>query len=104
MLLNSIGVETQVAYSGPEALDAVPEYKPDVVFLDLGMPRMDGCETARRIRATTIGAEIPLIALSGWGRSEDREITSKAGFSHHFVKPIALDALRQVLAPESIGG
>ncbi|QGM45468.1 ATP-binding protein [Methylocystis heyeri] len=98
LLLKSMGVESRVAYGGQEALGAVSDFEPHVVFLDLGMPLMDGYETAKRIQAAPGGKDIVLVALSGWGRSEDRERTRTAGFSHHFVKPMDLAALRHLLA------
>ncbi|WP_424362923.1 ATP-binding protein [Methylocystis parvus] len=97
LLLTTMGVESRVAYGGQEALGALSEFRPNLVFLDLGMPEMDGYETARQILATPGGKDAMLIALSGWGQSEDRDRTREAGFSHHFVKPISRDALRQVV-------
>jgi two-component system CheB/CheR fusion protein len=98
MLLKSLGATVFVAYSGETALSAIDECKPDVAFIDLGMSPMDGLETARRIRERTGGQNLTLIALSGWGQEEDHRRTRKAGFDHHLLKPLDLDALRKILA------
>jgi CheY-like chemotaxis protein len=70
---------------------------PDVALLDLGLPGMDGCELARELR-TRLGPELLLVALTGYGQEEDRRRTREAGFDHHFVKPIAPQTLRHLLA------
>ena len=88
MLLETLGVNARVAYGGGEALPLVAEFKPDLAFIDVGMPGMDGYETARKIRELSEGGKPVLVALSGWGRAEDRRRSGEAGFDHHFVKPI----------------
>jgi CheY-like chemotaxis protein len=98
MLLECLGAETRVAYSGAAALVATDEFRPELAFLDLGMPDMDGYETARRIRLLQNGATLILAALSGWGREADRRRSMEAGFDHHFIKPIKVEALEGLLA------
>lgn len=98
MLLGCCGVEARVAYGGAEALASLPEFLPHLVFLDIGMPGMDGFETARRIRLAPRGKSLVLAALSGWGRDDDRCKTMQAGFDHHLVKPIDLASLESLLA------
>jgi two-component system CheB/CheR fusion protein len=98
MLLKSLGATVFVAYSGETALSAIDEFKPDVAFLDVGMSPMDGLETARRIRERTSGRNLTLIALTGWGQQEDLRRTREAGFDHHLLKPLNLEALRKILA------
>jgi len=97
MLLKLQGHEVQTAYSGPAALEMVKRSAPDVVFLDIGMPGMDGYEVARRIRQEPGLERIVLAALTGWGQQEDRRRTAEAGFDHHLVKPPELSALDAVL-------
>ena len=87
-----------MVHDGAAALEALDAFRPVVVFLDLGMPGMDGYETARRIRARPDARNTLLIALTGWGQERDRSQTAAAGFHHHLVKPAELDALQAVLA------
>ena len=98
MLLRLQGHEVRVAYSGMAALEMTKTYTPDVVFLDIGMPGMDGYETARRIREQPGLAKVVLAALTGWGQKEDRRRTAEAGFNHHLVKPPEPKAVESVLA------
>ncbi|MGJ0507584.1 MAG: ATP-binding protein [Methylocystis sp.] len=97
MLLEAMGVVVRTAYSGIEALQAVPELKPHLAFIDIGMPGMDGYETARCIRKLADGKNVILAALSGWGRSEDRKRGLEAGFDRHYVKPIDVSDIEEVL-------
>ncbi|MGJ0509051.1 MAG: hybrid sensor histidine kinase/response regulator [Methylocystis sp.] len=96
MLLETLGAEVCVAYAGMEAVSATARFRPRVAFIDIGMPIMDGCETARRIRSLNDGKDVVLVALSGWGSKDDRRGTQRAGFDHHFVKPISLETLRSI--------
>jgi signal transduction histidine kinase len=97
-LLAQSGADVRVAYDGRSALDAIAEFHPSVVFLDLGMPGMDGYEVARRIRAQPALQDIALVALTGWGQAADRRRTRKAGFDHHLIKPASPKAIEAVLA------
>jgi CheY-like chemotaxis protein len=76
-------------------------FEPEVVLLDLGMPRMDGCDTAREMRRQPWGARARLVAVTGWGQPEDRRATAEAGFDVHLVKPVDGTRLFQVLAGDS---
>ncbi|MDP2322098.1 MAG: PAS domain S-box protein [Acidobacteriota bacterium] len=87
VLLALSGHETRLANDGEAALAAAADFRPEVVFLDIGMPGLDGHETARRIRAQPWGQEVVLVALTGWGQAEDRRRSQEAGFNHHLVKP-----------------
>ena len=98
MLLRFLGVDVQMAYDGPSAIDAMQIFRPTVLLLDLGMPGMNGYEVAERIRQAPEGDKIRLIALTGWGQVDDRQRTGEAGFDHHLVKPVDLAALQGVLA------
>jgi len=97
-LLQLIGAEARVVYDGATALEALGEFRPSVVLLDLGMPGMDGYEVARRIRAQPQTRDTTLIALTGWGEASDRQRSRQAGFQHHLVKPVDADAMQAVLA------
>ncbi len=87
VLLAMGGHDTRLAHDGEAALAAAADFRPDVVFLDIGMPNLDGHETARRLRAQPWGQSLVLVALTGWGQAEDRRRSQQAGFDHHLVKP-----------------
>jgi two-component system, sensor histidine kinase len=97
-LLRLLGAEVHVVHDGAAAVQALDTFSPAVVFLDLGMPGMDGYETARRMRARPAARDTLLIAVTGWGQERDRSQTTAAGFSQHLVKPAELDALQAILA------
>jgi signal transduction histidine kinase/ActR/RegA family two-component response regulator len=97
LLLTLQGSEVRTAYDGLEAIDAAAAFDPDVVLSDLGMPRMSGYEAAQKIREQCSG-RVVLVAMTGWGQEEDKRRSSEAGFDFHLVKPVALDALEQLLA------
>ena len=86
-LLTLAGHDTRVAHDGVAALAQAAQFRPELVFLDIGMPRMDGYETARRLRADPAQSGAMLVALTGWGAEEDRARTSAAGFDRHLLKP-----------------
>jgi len=87
-----------VVHDGMAALEAALQFSPDVVLLDLGLPKLDGLEVARRLREAT-GHMVPvLVALTGYGQPEDHRRTSEAGFDHHLIKPVQPAVLRDVLA------
>lgn len=107
MLIKIHGNPVATATSGEEGIDQIASFKPTIIFLDLGMPGMDGFETARRIRQLPEGKNVMLVALTGWGQEEDRQRTKQAGFDHHIVKPVSSQILRELLAatravPDSI--
>jgi PAS domain S-box-containing protein len=97
MLLRTAGAEVQVAHDGPAALAEFERSEPDVVLLDIGMPDMDGCEVARRLREISPRRRAALVALTGWGQDEDRRRVREAGFDHHLVKPVDLASLQALL-------
>jgi signal transduction histidine kinase len=96
-LLRQCGALVQVAYNGPDSLDALEEFAPEVMVLDLGMPGMSGLDVARKVRKRP-GTPPKLVALTGWGQSADRELTRAAGFSHHLTKPVDFTELHALLA------
>lgn len=97
-LLGLLGHEVFTAHDGLDAVEKTAQAAPEVVFLDLGMPRMDGIEAAQRIRALPGGENILLIALTGWGQESDRQRTLAAGFDWHLIKPIGVAELTEILA------
>ncbi|MBM0105491.1 response regulator [Steroidobacter sp. S1-65] len=97
MLLEICGHEVRKASDGAETLQALSAWRPDVALLDIGMPILDGYEVARRIRSEPWGSRLFLVAVSGWGQSEDLQRASDAGFDLHFRKPIGLPALEDIL-------
>jgi signal transduction histidine kinase/ActR/RegA family two-component response regulator len=96
-LLELLGAQVRVAYDGSAALDVVCAYRPEAVLLDIGMPGMDGYEVARRIRDRPESQHVTLIALTGWGQQKDRRDSEAAGFDHHLIKPVDIDALQGLL-------
>ncbi len=98
MLLQLIGHKTHKAYDGLEAVEAAATFRPDVILLDIGLPKLNGYEVCRRVRGEPWGKEIVIIALSGWGRGEDRDLSRDAGFDAHLVKPVDFAALTKLLA------
>jgi signal transduction histidine kinase len=98
LLLRLQGHDVAVAADGPTALEKARAERPEVIFLDLGMPGMDGYEVARRLRQLPDVGPVRLVALTGWGQEEDRRRTRQAGFDHHVVKPVEPDALHQLLS------
>jgi CheY-like chemotaxis protein len=87
MLLRIKGHDVRTAYDGISALDVAALYKPQVILLDVGLPRLNGFDAARRIRESDYGKNVVLVALTGWGHAEDRRRSKEAGFDHHLVKP-----------------
>lgn len=105
MLLELSGHEVSTAYDGLEAVDAAERLRPDVVLLDIGMPRLNGYDAARRIREQPWGRQMLLIAQTGWGQEEDRRRAREAGFDGHLTKPVDMAALARLLAsPPARGG
>ena len=98
VLLRTMGNEVHVAHDGLEAVGAAAALQPDVVLMDIGLPKLSGFEAARRIREQPGGSDIVLIALTGWGQEEDRRRSKEAGFDYHLTKPIDFSVLQELLA------
>jgi len=96
-VLKARGHETRVAHDAPAALGLAESFNPDVAILDLGLPVMDGYELAERLRQLPGLSHIQLVALTGYGQASDREKTRAAGFHHHLVKPIDVEAVEAVI-------
>jgi PAS domain S-box-containing protein len=100
-LLRAFGHDVQIALSGPDGLRSAAVLRPEVVFVDIAMPEMDGYEVARQLRRQT-GPKTNLLALSGYGSNEDRRRSLEAGFDTHLVKPIDANALANILARQDV--
>jgi CheY-like chemotaxis protein len=96
-LLEEEGHRVWVASDGPRGIEIVQQERPQIVLCDLGLPGMDGLEVCRCVRGLPLGEQPTMVALTGWGRDDDRRRTDEAGFDHHLVKPVALDKLQSVL-------
>jgi CheY-like chemotaxis protein len=97
MLVEMLGFEVAQALDGQSAIQLASEFQPDVVFCDVGLPGMDGYQVVKHLRALPNIRPMVVAALTGYGEDRDREQASKAGFDHHFVKPIAPDQLQAFL-------
>ena len=97
LFVEQLGHEVRVAADGVQAADIAREFRPQIALLDLGMPRMDGYEAARQIRAA-LGSGAMLVALTGWGQEEDQQRARAAGFDHHLTKPADPDVVEHLIA------
>lgn len=98
MMLSMMGHETRTAHDGEAALSTAEEFRPRVVLLDIGLPKLNGYEVAQRIRQSEWGATMFLVAITGWGQDEDRRRSEDVGMNLHLVKPVEPGALDRVLA------
>jgi two-component system, chemotaxis family, CheB/CheR fusion protein len=103
MLLRLSGNQTQTAHDGLEAIPAAETFRPDVVLLDIGLPKLNGYDVCRRIREQPWGQAMVLVALTGWGQEEDRRLSKEAGFDHHMVKPAEFAELMKLLSESAVG-
>lgn len=92
-LLRLRGYEAHTAYDGEQAILLAESLRPDIILLDLGMPRLNGYDTCGRIRAQPWGSEIQLVALTGFGQDDVRQRLGTSGFDHHLIKPVELQTL-----------
>jgi CheY-like chemotaxis protein len=98
ILLRRRGHETAVALDGASALAVAGSFRPEVVLLDIGMPRMDGYEVARKLRLAADPEPPVLVAMTGYGGDDDRRRSAQAGIDHHLTKPVDAERLEQLLA------
>ena len=98
MMLSIMGHETRTAHDGESAVETAESFLPDVVLLDIGLPKLNGYEVAQRIREESWGASMFLIAVTGWGQEEDRQRSSEVGLNVHMVKPVEPAVLEKLLA------
>jgi CheY-like chemotaxis protein len=97
LILSMMGHDVRTANDGETGFEQAAAFRPDVIFLDLGMPKQNGFEVAQAIRAQSWGQSMRLVALTGWGQEEDRRKSKEAGFNHHLVKPVDPAALERLL-------
>jgi PAS domain S-box-containing protein len=97
-ILELMGNEVLTAYDGESGIEAAKAFRPDIVLCDIGMPKMNGYDTARTLRSEAWSKDTVLVALTGWSHEEDRRRSADAGFDHHLVKPVEVDALCALLA------
>ena len=98
MMLSIMGHETRTAHDGESAVSTAESFLPEVVLLDIGLPKLNGYEVAQRIRENDWGQSMFLIAVTGWGQEEDRQRSSEVGLNVHMVKPVEPAALERLLA------
>jgi CheY-like chemotaxis protein/anti-sigma regulatory factor (Ser/Thr protein kinase) len=107
MMLRLLGNDVATAHDGMEAVATAERFRPQVILMDVGMPRLDGYEATRRIRARPGGAAVTVIALTGWGQDGDKQRSQEAGCDGHLVKPVDLTDLKALLdhlpAPDEFG-
>jgi CheY-like chemotaxis protein len=97
-ILEEMGHQVHMAHNGLEAVHAAAVFRPDIVLLDIGLPKLNGYEVAQRIRQQPRDYKVSLVAVTGWGQLEDRRRAMEAGFDHHLTKPVDLPALTRLLA------
>ncbi len=98
LILRAMGHEVQLAHDGQEALEVAARFRPEIAFLDIGLPRINGYDLARRLRGLEDGRPLVLIAVTGWGQDDDKQRSRDSGFDHHMVKPVAAEDVRSILA------
>jgi CheY-like chemotaxis protein len=97
MILRAMDNDVRVAHDGVAGLAIAQEWHPDVGFLDIGMPKLNGYDLARRLRASAGTSAMALVAITGWGQEKDRRDAVSAGFDHHLVKPAEPDRILEIL-------
>jgi len=101
LMLQLKGHEVRTAHDGLDGVATAEQFRPQVILMDVGMPRMNGLDATRRIRSQTWGKEITIIALTGWGQESDRERSNQAGCNGHLVKPVSLPDLEKMLTNQA---
>ena len=98
MMLSMMGHDTRTAHDGEAAVTTAEAFRPQVVLLDIGLPKLNGYEVAQRIRQQEWGTSMFLVAVTGWGQDEDRRRSEDVGMNLHMVKPVEPSALDRLLA------
>src|SRR5262245_7270357 len=98
LLLRLSGHETHAAYEPIEAMNAASTMRPDVILLDIGLPKISGYEVCRQLRSQPWGKSVVMVALTGWGQDDDRRKSREAGFDHHMTKPVDYGQLLTILS------
>jgi CheY-like chemotaxis protein len=102
LMLKLMNNEVRIAHDGVEALEVAESFRPQVILMDVGMPRLNGYETTRRIRERPWGRSVTIIALTGWGQEGDKVLSKEAGCNGHLVKPVNLPDLEKLLAETAV--
>ncbi len=97
MFFRILGHQVLLAHDGQEAVEIALQYRPEVVLLDIGLPRLNGYEVCRALRQQGLTSEL-IVAITGYGQESDRQLTAEAGFDLHLVKPVSLPGLQELLA------
>jgi CheY-like chemotaxis protein len=97
MFLRLLGHEVETAHDGLQAIETATRFEPDIVLLDIGLPKLDGYEVAQRLRADGTCKRAVIVAITGWGRDEDSERAKDAGFDHHLTKPVDPAVLEKLI-------
>ena len=97
ILLEAGGHEVAVTHDGLQALETAAAFKPELCFLDIGLPRLHGYDLARRLRALPATRGVYMVAISGWGQPEDKRRSHEAGFDHHLAKPVEFERIQDLL-------
>lgn len=103
MMLSLLGNEVRLAEDGEESIQAARAFLPDLILMDIGMPRVNGLDATRMIREEPWGAGVTIIALTGWGQDADRQRSKEAGCDGHLVKPVDLDELQRLMMSTDSG-
>jgi PAS domain S-box-containing protein len=103
ILLRANGYQVHLAHDGREAVESATRLKPDVIILDIGMPKLNGYDAAKRMREQDWAATVLFIAITGWGQAQDRQRSMDAGFNHHLIKPVDAEELEQLLQTYAAG-
>jgi CheY-like chemotaxis protein len=97
LMIKILGNDVRTAADGIEAIEMAESFRPSLILLDIGMPKLNGYDVCRRIREQTWGADVVIVALTGYGQEDDKRQAKEAGFNRHLVKPVGLDAIRKLL-------
>jgi CheY-like chemotaxis protein len=104
MMLKLMGNDVRTAHDGLTAVEVADSYRPEMILLDIGLPKLNGYDACRRIREQAWSKGLVIVALTGWGQDEDRRRSQEAGFDHHLVKPVEIAMLQQLLAERRANG
>jgi CheY-like chemotaxis protein len=101
MMLKLLGNDVKTTHDGLAAIEAAEQFRPDLILLDIGLPKLNGYDACRRMREQSWSAGMVIVALTGWGQAEDRRRSQEAGFDHHLIKPVEFAALQKILQTTS---
>lgn len=102
MMLKLMGNDIYTVHDGLAAVEAAEQFRPDMILLDIGLPKLNGYDACRHIRQQPWSSGMQIVALTGWGQDEDRRRSKEAGFDHHLVKPADIRSVQEILATVSV--